>query len=281
MGVLVAGLERRLRPALLDSLTKRMQGKRREVLLGVHQRDALSALDHINTFRAYRTFGVLTISGLDPLTDEVVQALRAGQEECGPWVAVFFSSRRSDVPCVTLDVRGVIKDFLKRMSSAERRHVFVVGASTVAFEYCASVFRDELAAQREIQGEVLAVHGEDPERFSQQVFPKLNKKAAEGPIGVLTWEDYDAFAIATGLQREGTAVPERVAVVGYGNWEIASLCHPPLTTYDVRGILPAMADKAMELLDEVRTGKSLEPIEYSFQPKLVVRESFVPVEERR
>lgn len=47
---------------------------------------------------------------------------------------------------------------------------------------------------------------------------------------VVCVSDLSAFGALTECQRQGIAVPERVAVAGFGDYEIAAICVPPLTT---------------------------------------------------
>jgi DNA-binding LacI/PurR family transcriptional regulator len=276
LGVLVDGLEKRLRPTILNHLAHTLQSDGLEVLLGVHERDMGVARHHVNTFRAYRTFGTLTISGQDTIPDELAHTLIEGQGECGPWVAVFFTNRRTGVPSVTLDVRGVVTEFLELACADGRAHTMVAGVQNAAFDYCSTIFAREASRYPGIGSEVLSIPAGNSRQMAEKVCLAIQERCSRGPVVVLVFEDSHALAISVQLRRMGVSIPEQAAIVGYGNWDIASLCDPSLTTFDVAGILPDMAAKVFELISEVGAGGRPEAVEHVFKPTLKIRESFRP-----
>lgn len=50
---------------------------------------------------------------------------------------------------------------------------------------------------------------------------------------VVCVSDLSAFGALAECQRRGLEVPDRIAVAGFGNYEVAACCHPRMTTVDV------------------------------------------------
>lgn len=59
--------------------------------------------------------------------------------------------------------------------------------------------------------------------------------------------DLSAFGALTACQRNAWAVPERIAIAGFGDFEISSCSHPSITTVGV-GIRDHIGRKAGDLL---------------------------------
>ncbi|MET7451596.1 LacI family DNA-binding transcriptional regulator [Streptomyces sp. NPDC005574] len=104
------------------------------------------------------------------------------------------------------------------------------------------------------------------------------RRAAEAVLR--TAPDTDAFfcgndqiarGVADTLREGGVAVPGRVAVVGYDNWDVMALaCRPPLTTIDT-DLSEIGRQAALRLLDAI--GSQPEPGVHTVACRLVVRES--------
>ncbi len=63
--------------------------------------------------------------------------------------------------------------------------------------------------------------------------------------------DLSAFGALAECQRRGIAVPERIAIAGFGDFEVARCCHPRLTTvaFDCAGIGRKAAEAALAALE--------------------------------
>jgi LacI family gluconate utilization system Gnt-I transcriptional repressor len=97
---------------------------------------------------------------------------------------------------------------------------------------------------------------------------------ADGAQGVaqlmLLWPDTDAvvcvsdhaaFGALAECQRRGWAVPDRVAIAGFGGFEVGGACHPQLTTVavDCVGIGRAAGELLVRAIDAARTGQRIKP----------------------
>ena len=82
--------------------------------------------------------------------------------------------------------------------------------------------------------------------------------------------DYMAITVCRGLREAGLRVPEDVAVVGYGDIEVAADVMPALTTLAIPE--EAIAELAMDLMLEQLAGQDA-PRQITLQSSLVVRES--------
>ncbi|HEX2939964.1 MAG TPA: LacI family DNA-binding transcriptional regulator [Rhodopila sp.] len=59
--------------------------------------------------------------------------------------------------------------------------------------------------------------------------------------------DLMAFGVLTEARIQGVAVPERLAICGFGNFELAAQCDPPITTVSLEGAETGQAAAAMLL----------------------------------
>ncbi|MBS0340085.1 MAG: LacI family DNA-binding transcriptional regulator [Proteobacteria bacterium] len=87
--------------------------------------------------------------------------------------------------------------------------------------------------------------------------------------------DHAAFGALMECQRRGWAVPQRLAIAGFGDLEVAAACHPRLTTVVVDCV--AIGRSAGELLvraiDAARTGARLPPETVMSPFRIEARES--------
>ena len=90
--------------------------------------------------------------------------------------------------------------------------------------------------------------------------------AASGCDGVVTAADVVAAGLVQGLREVGVRVPQQVAVVGYDNLLVATLCLPKLTTVDQR-----LDEKIHAAMDWIQQPKPQAVV--LIPPVLVVRDS--------
>jgi LacI family gluconate utilization system Gnt-I transcriptional repressor len=74
---------------------------------------------------------------------------------------------------------------------------------------------------------------------------------------VLCVSDLSAFGALMECQRRGWAVPQRIAIAGFGDFEVARACHPRITTVaiDSVGIGRAAGELLLRVLDGTRDGR--------------------------
>lgn len=88
---------------------------------------------------------------------------------------------------------------------------------------------------------------------------------------VICVSDLSAFGALTECQRQGIAVPGRISIAGFGNYEISGISHPTLTTID-----PAprkIGTEVAELILRLRDGHETSPARIQITPRLVLRDS--------
>ena len=87
--------------------------------------------------------------------------------------------------------------------------------------------------------------------------------------------DLSAFGAVMECQRRGWLVPKRIAIAGFGDFEIASCCYPSITTVGVH--CHEIGSRAGELLlraiERARTGKSIPAETVITQIQVIPRES--------
>jgi LacI family transcriptional regulator, gluconate utilization system Gnt-I transcriptional repressor len=87
--------------------------------------------------------------------------------------------------------------------------------------------------------------------------------------------DHAAFGALMECQRRGWAVPQRLAIAGFGGFEVSTACHPRLTTVavDCVGIGRAAGELLLRAIDAARHGERL-PAETVMAPfRIELRES--------
>ncbi len=73
--------------------------------------------------------------------------------------------------------------------------------------------------------------------------------------------DLSAFGALAECQRRGWAVPQRIAIAGFGDFEVGRNCHPRITTVavDCEAIGRAAGELLLRAIDAVRIGAPLPP----------------------
>jgi LacI family gluconate utilization system Gnt-I transcriptional repressor len=76
---------------------------------------------------------------------------------------------------------------------------------------------------------------------------------------VVCVSDLSAFGALAECQRRGWAVPQRIAIAGFGDFEVARNCHPRLTTVavDCQAIGRAAGELLLRAIDAARSGHRL------------------------
>ncbi len=76
---------------------------------------------------------------------------------------------------------------------------------------------------------------------------------------VMAVSDLSAFGALAECQRRGWSVPQRIAIAGFGDFEVARSCHPRLTTVviDCAGIGRAAGELLLRAIDAARQGEPL------------------------
>lgn len=87
--------------------------------------------------------------------------------------------------------------------------------------------------------------------------------------------DHAAFGALMECGRRGWAVPQRLAIAGFGSFEVATACHPRLTTVvvDCVGIGRAAGELLLRAIDSTREGRRLPPETMLIPYRIDLRES--------
>lgn len=89
---------------------------------------------------------------------------------------------------------------------------------------------------------------------------------------VLCVSDLSAFGAIMECRRRGMRVPEDIAIAGFGDYEISSICHPRITTINV-DCYGIGRQAAARLLDALQTGDAVRNEITLTSYKVVLRES--------
>ena len=87
--------------------------------------------------------------------------------------------------------------------------------------------------------------------------------------------DLSAFGVLAECQRRGVEVPGRIALAGFGDFEVARCCHPRLTTIavDCAGIGRRAAEVALAALEARNRNEPRKPETTRIEFRVVARET--------
>ena len=88
---------------------------------------------------------------------------------------------------------------------------------------------------------------------------------------VICVSDLSAVGALTECQRRGVAVPDRIAIAGFGDYEIGAISVPSLTT--INPFPHRIGAEAAALILRVLDGHAQGPTIITVTPKLLLRES--------
>lgn len=166
-------------------------------------------------------------------------------------------------------VRGMVAHFVR---AGYTRIAFIGGDTS----------RDTRGSDRRLGFvEAMRSHGLEPSRLIAAGTPPISMREGADAMARLLEEfpdteavicvsDLSAFGALTECQRRGVAVPERIAIGGFGDYEIGGICLPTLTTIDARAreIGTRTGSLILDLLDEVAGAGNV-----TIEPELLIRES--------
>ncbi|WP_374802912.1 LacI family DNA-binding transcriptional regulator [Paracoccus zhouxuedongae] len=88
---------------------------------------------------------------------------------------------------------------------------------------------------------------------------------------VICVSDLSAFGALTECQRRGIDVPGQIAIAGFGDYEIAGIAVPPLTT--INPFPRQIGERAAELILSILDGEQTGPARIAIDPELLIRPS--------
>ncbi len=167
-------------------------------------------------------------------------------------------------------VRGMIDHFVRQ------------GATRIAF-IGGDADRDTRGTDRR-DGFVAAMraHGLDASRLIAAGAPPISMREGAVAMGrlldslpdtqaVICVSDLSAFGALTECQRRGVRVPEDIWIAGFGDYEIAEVSVPALTT--INPFPREIGARAAALILEVLDGRQTQPATLRIAPELIVRQS--------
>lgn len=167
-------------------------------------------------------------------------------------------------------VRGMIDHFVSR------------GVTRIAF-IGGDADRDTRGTDRR-EGFVAAMqaHGLDASRLIAAGAPPISMREGAAAMGrlldslsdteaVICVSDLSAFGALTECQRRGIAVPDAIWIAGFGDYEIAEVSVPALTT--INPFPREIGAKTAALILDVLDGRQSQPATIMIRPELMIRRS--------
>ncbi len=144
------------------------------------------------------------------------------------------------------------------------RRIAFIGGTTQRDTRGADRRRGYVQAVRELglpEGRVISF-GQPPVSMTQggEAVVQLLKQWPDADA-VVCVSDLSAFGALMECQRRGWAVPGRIAIAGFGDFEVSRTCHPRLTTValDCAGIGRAAGELMLRAIDAQRQGLRIPP----------------------
>lgn len=130
--------------------------------------------------------------------------------------------------------------------------------------------------------EAMRAHGLDVTRLIAAGVPPISMREGADAMGrlletlpdtqaVICVSDLSAFGALTECQRRGIAVPERISIAGFGDYEISGICVPSLTT--INPFPREIGARSAALLLDALDGRQSGPATIAIQPELLLRQS--------
>ena len=167
-------------------------------------------------------------------------------------------------------VRGMVDHLVAR---GLRRIAFIGGDES----------RDTRGADRRA-GFIAAMqaHGLDATRLIAAGAPPISMREGAAAMGrlldsfpdteaAICVSDLSAFGALTECQRRGVEVPGNISIAGFGDYEIASICVPSLTT--INPYPREIGTRTAALILDVLDGKQAGPGTFAIRPELLIRQS--------
>ncbi|PLL14101.1 LacI family transcriptional regulator [Tabrizicola sp. TH137] len=161
-------------------------------------------------------------------------------------------------------------------------HFVAQGLTRIAF-IGGDADRDTRGSDRR-EGFIAAMrgHGLDASRLIAAGAPPISMREGAAAMGrllealpdtqaVICVSDLSAFGALTECQRRGIAVPGRIWIAGFGDYEIAEVAVPSLTT--INPFPREIGTRTAALLLEVMDGRQDSPARVEITPRLLIRES--------
>lgn len=167
-------------------------------------------------------------------------------------------------------VHGMVDHFVAR----GRTRIAFIGGDTTRDTRGADRRAGFLAAMR--------AHGLDASRLIAAGPPPISMREGAEAMGrlletlpdteaVICVSDLSAFGALTECQRRGVAVPGRLWIAGFGDYEIAGIAVPALTT--INPFPHEIGARTADLILAVRDGCQTTPARIAIAPELILRQS--------
>ena len=171
---------------------------------------------------------------------------------------------------------GAVRDMVDHLVSRGLSRIGFIGGDTS---------RDTRGADRR-RGFIatMQAHGLDPSRLIAAGAPPISMREGAKAMGhllesypdtqaVICVSDLSAYGALTECQRRGVAVPGQVSIAGFGDYEIAGVSVPSLTT--INPFPERIGAMAGDLILDALDGTSQRPNSVRIETELLIRESTI------
>jgi LacI family transcriptional regulator, gluconate utilization system Gnt-I transcriptional repressor len=253
----------------LRGLTERLGAKGMQILLGYTDYDTAKEEQLIEQLLRRRPEAIVVTGGT-----HTARARRLLANSGIPVVETW------DLPC---DPIGHVVGFSNAAAvDAMVGHLVGKGLTQIAF-IGGDEDRDTRGSDRRV-GFIAAMQarGLVPDRLIAAGLPPISMREGANAMAILLAQfpdtqavicvsDLSAFGALTECQRRGIAVPDQIALAGFGDYEIAGVCVPGLTTLNAHA--HEIGQRAAAVILDVLAGTQTATVYEEIAPELIIRAS--------
>lgn len=257
-------------PKLIDLIVSHARNAGYSLLLNVSGSDQKEEGKCLRSLSERRVDGIILTSGLNGLVAHKETCLL--RERGVPLVVLGWVDNVNDMDMVACDDAAGGYELTRHLISLGHRHIVLIGPKECRSHY------DRIRGFRRALEEA-GLSTEDALRLG--VYTEQDAKEAvrdllgqpSPPTALFAFNDAMAAWILSHLVDAGITVPGQVAVVGFGDMDLAGHLNPRLTT--VAYPIESVGEKAVTLLLNRIAGKAdeLQPQRLMLTPRLMIRQS--------
>jgi len=277
IGVLAPRLAGTANSVFYNALAAGLAEKQREMMLGIHLGNMEMMRQHVRMFRSYRTQAVLAVaSGTGVIEDEVIEDLRRGAHECGPMICLGDLTGHAGTLSIVADHAAAARNLLRVFRDDDIRCVRLASCDGEYSRFFTDAFMASAAEFPGVEITVLRCPAGDAGACDAAM-----KDIPKHPTGrrtvLVTESDGLAVEMLFAAQKAGLSVPASFGLVSWCSPTFEVNMCPALTALDTFDNDRLMAEKALEWVAEIESGRPPEVRCWKLPAaRLAVRESYVP-----
>jgi len=276
IGVLARQIEGLGNSVFYNALALGLAEQGKQIVLGVHLNNPDAIGHQIRMFRSYRTQAVVAVaSGTGVIEDAVIEQLRKGAHECGPFICVGDIAGHEGTVNVVTGHEACAGHVLQLLTQEGVKQVVAVAQEGPYGSFFLSRYEKSSAAHADmsftgILGRTAAAD------LGGRVVEAIRKRPGNGPLVIIAHNASLALNILLAAREAGYEAPGDYGLISQGAPECEIGIRPRLTCVDAMECERQMVRKTLELVGGLDRGVKPEPKRYELTDvRVLAGESFV------